>query len=124
MEVVLLNFYRDRIGPELTERIIGWKCVYDGVDRHRAGAEAACVIFARRFPTGLTRSNSVSAICRVGRKNMFLARLYRDETCDRLRLFKTPVGRRPRARARVFSTVAISALNMRPGRDPRVMRGT
>jgi len=51
---------------------------------------------------------------------MFLARLYRDETCDRLRLFKTSTAP-PRADRTSF-TAAISALNMRPKRDPRYVR--
>lgn len=52
----------------------------------------------------------------VARKNIFLVRLYCDETCDRLRLFKTP------AAPRELSTAAISALNMRPRRNPRYAR--
>lgn len=50
------------------------------------------------------------------RKKIFLARLYRDETYDRLRLFKTP------ATPSAAPTMAISALNMRPGRDSRYAR--
>lgn len=75
-----------------------------------------------RIFSGRANASAIAStiLCLVARKNIFLARLYCDETCDRLKLFKTPAV--PPRGPCGLSTAAISALNMRPRRDPHYAR--